>query len=223
MTHLMMCCSAPLPESIHRRWYEITGHHLLERYGMIECGTVGRPMPGVTIRIARESTISPMGHEPLVEADNIDEPIERELLIQNPILFKEYWRKRNETRGTFTTDDNFFKTGDLCRYDPEKNVFSIRDRQSMDIIKRAGYKISALDIERILLEHKNISECLVIGIEDPTLGQKILAIIVPKSLNNINDLIIDTIRQYSKEYLSNYSLPDSITILDHIPRNAMGT
>ncbi|CAF1480722.1 unnamed protein product [Rotaria sp. Silwood1] len=93
----------------------------------------------------------------------------------------------------------------------------------MDIIKRAGYKISALDIERILLEHKNISECLVIGIDDPTLGQKILAIIVPKSLNNTNDLIIDTVRQYSKEYLSNYSLPDSITIFDHVPRNAMGT
>ena len=110
----------------------------------------------------------------------------------------------------------------MCRYDAEKNIFSIRGRQSMDIIKRAGYKISALDIERILLEHKNISECSVIGIDDPTFGQKIVAIIVPKSLNNITDLTIDTIRQYSKQYLPNYSLPDSITILDHIPRNAMG-
>ncbi|CAF5111627.1 unnamed protein product, partial [Rotaria sp. Silwood1] len=139
------------------------------------------------------------------------------------VEIQKYWRKRNETRATFTTDDSFFKTDDLFRYDPEKNVFSIRDRQSMDIIKRAGYKISALDIERILLEHKNISKCLVIGIDDPTLDQKILAIIVPKSLNNINNLVIDTVRQYSKEYLSNYSLPDSITIFDNIPRNAMGT
>jgi len=92
----------------------------------------------------------------------------------------------------------------------------------MDIIKRAGYKISALDIERILLEHKNISECSVIGIDDPTFGQKIVAVIVPKSLNNTNDLTIDIIRQYSKQYLPNYSLPDSMTILDRIPRNAMG-
>jgi malonyl-CoA/methylmalonyl-CoA synthetase len=137
-------------------------------------------------------------------------------------LFKEYWRKRNETRATFTIDGSFFKTGDICQYDPKKNVFSIRGRQSMDIIKRAGYKISALDIERILLEHKNISECSVVGIEDPTFGQKIVAIIVPKSANNIADLTIDTIRQYAKQYLPNYSLPDSITILDHIPRNAMG-
>ena len=92
----------------------------------------------------------------------------------------------------------------------------------MDIIKRAGYKISALDVERILLEHKNISECSVIGVDDPTFGQKIVAIIVPKSLNDITDLTIDRIRQYSKLYLPNYSLPDSITILDHIPRNTMG-
>lgn len=154
--------------------------------------------------------------------EDTDEPIEGELLIQSPTLFKEYWRKRNETRATFTIDGSFFKTGDVCHYDPKKNVFSIRGRQSMDIIKRAGYKISALDIERILLEHKNISECSVVGIEDATFGQKIVAIVVPKSANNISDLTIDAIRQYAKQHLPNYSLPDSITILDHIPRNAMG-
>jgi acyl-CoA synthetase (AMP-forming)/AMP-acid ligase II len=49
-----------------------------------------------------------------------------------------------------------------------------------------------------------------------------VAVIVPKSLNNITDLTIGTIREYSKQHLPNYSLPDSITILDHIPRNAMG-
>lgn len=151
-----------------------------------------------------------------------DEPIEGELLIQSPTLFKEYWRKRNETRATFTTDGSFFKTGDICRYDPERNVFLIRGRQSMDLIKRAGYKISALDIERVLLEHKDILECSVVGIEDSTLGQKIVAIIVPKLPNNIESLTIDAIRQYAKQHLPNYSLPDSVTILDHIPRNAMG-
>lgn len=206
-------------------------------------------MPGVIIRIVRESTTSPMGYETLVEADSdntkveiqsnlkicslhnnriiiyfkdTDEPIEGELFIQSPTLFKEYWRKPNETRATFTIDGSFFKTGDICRYDPKTNVFSIRGRQSMDIIKRAGYKISALDIERVLLEHTLISECSVIGLNDATLGQKIVAIIVPKSANNVNDLTIETVRQYAKQYLPNYSLPDSITILDQIPRNIMG-
>ena len=92
----------------------------------------------------------------------------------------------------------------------------------MDIIKRAGYKISALDIERVLLEHKKIAECSVVGIEDATFGQKIVAIIVSKSSNDNSDLSIDSIRQYAKQYLPNYSLPDSIKILDQIPRNAMG-
>lgn len=92
----------------------------------------------------------------------------------------------------------------------------------MDIIKRAGYKLSALDIERILLEHKKIAECSVVGIDDSKLGQKIVAIVVPKSSNDVADLSIDSIRQYAKQYLPHYSLPDSITIREQIPRNAMG-
>ncbi|CAF4584358.1 unnamed protein product, partial [Rotaria sp. Silwood2] len=94
--------------------------------------------------------------------------------------------------------------------------------QSMDIIKRAGYKISALDIERVLLEHNDILECSVVGIDDPTLGQKIVAIIVSKSSENTTNLTIDAIRSFCKQHLPKYSLPDSLTILDHIPRNAMG-
>ncbi|CAF3460512.1 unnamed protein product, partial [Rotaria sp. Silwood2] len=194
--------------------------------------TVGRPMPTVLIRIARENSDSPMDYETLVEADSdntklevkitTDEPIEGELLIQSPTLFKEYWRKPNETRAAFTADGQFFKTGDVCRYDPQKNVFSIRGRQSMDIIKRAGYKISALDIERVLLEHNDILECSVVGIDDPTLGQKIVAIIVTKLPENTTNLTIDVIRSFCKQQLPKYSLPDSLTILDHIPRNAMG-
>ena len=87
---LMMCGSAALPETVHRRWADITGQSLLERYGMTECGmalsnplngeripgTVGRPMPGVTIRIVRESTTSPTGYETLVEADTDNTKVE---------------------------------------------------------------------------------------------------------------------------------------------------
>lgn len=151
-----------------------------------------------------------------------NEPIEGELYLQGPTIFKEYFRKKKETIATFTSDKSFFKTGDVCRYDPKNNTFSIRGRQSMDIIKRAGYKISALDVERVLLEHKEILECSVIGMEDPTLGQKIVAIIVPKSSNQINNLTIENLRQYGKQYLPTYSLPDSVQILEQIPRNAMG-
>ena len=158
-------------------------------------------------------------HPFLVETN---EPIEGELLIKSPTLFKEYWRKNKETRATFTSDGSYFKTGDMCRYDPEKNVFSIRGRQSMDIIKRAGYKISALDIERVLLENADISECSVIGVEDATLGQKIVAIIVAKSPSAVPKLTIDYLRQYAKQALPHYSLPDAVTVLEQIPRNAMG-
>lgn len=101
-------------------------------------------------------------------------------------------------------------------------MFSIRGRQSMDIIKRAGYKISALDVERVLLEHANIAECAVLGLEDATLGQKIVALVVPKSPAAVSSLTIDNLRQFAKPSLPHYSLPDAITVLEQIPRNAMG-
>lgn len=92
-------------------------------------------------------------------------------------------------------------------------------RTSVDIIKSGGYKISALDIERHLLAHPNIAECIVVGIPDITWGQKVAAIVVTKSKHDLN---VDDLRTWCSDRLPPYQIPTVIKTMTALPRNAMG-
>uniref|UniRef100_A0A0E0C812 4-coumarate--CoA ligase n=1 Tax=Oryza meridionalis TaxID=40149 RepID=A0A0E0C812_9ORYZ len=176
---LMMCGSSALPSPLMKRWEEVTGHRLLERYGMTEFvmalsnplhgarkeGTVGKPLPRVEAKIIMED-----GTETTSEVG--------ELCIRSPSLFKEYWRKPEVTAESFI-DGGFFKTGDTVTVDDE-GYFIILGRTNADIMKVGGYKLSALEIESVLLQHEIVLECAVLGLPDEAYGEIICAIIVPK-------------------------------------------
>jgi len=184
---LMVSGSAALPTPVLEKWKELTGHTLLERYGMTEIGmalsnpldgtrtpgAVGSPLPGVKARIVRW-TDSESGYGVLAEGDSssvsVDISEEGELLISGPNVFQEYLNKPEATKKEFT-EDGWFKTGDTAKV--ENGIFKILGRTSVDIIKSGGYKISALDVERILLTHQNIQDIAVVGVEDLTWGQKV--------------------------------------------------
>ncbi len=106
--------------------------------------------------------------------------------------------------------------------------YKILGRSSVDIIKSGGYKISALDIERELLEHPLIDEVAVVGMKDEQWGEIIAAIIVPKKKrddnNNSNSekIDLDSLRDWAKDRMASYKLPRRLLQLDSIPRNAMG-
>jgi len=104
--------------------------------GERKAGTVGYAFPGV------ETKIDPPGAE------------EGELLLQGPSIFKEYWKRPDATATEFT-EEGWFKTGDIVAREADGR-FSIKGRASVDILKTGGYKVSALDIERQLLEHPDI-------------------------------------------------------------------
>lgn len=72
-------------------------------------------------------------------------------------VFLEYWQRPDATAEEFT-HDGWFKTGDVAAYDSSLDAFKICGRASIDIIKSGGYKISALDIERVILEHPSIEQ-----------------------------------------------------------------
>lgn len=178
---LMVSGSAPLPESVMKEFHKITGHWLLERYGMTEIGMalsnpykgerrpgfVGKPLPTVEACIVDET------NDKVVTKEGES----GELRIKGPSVFKEYWNKKEATQGTFDKE-GWFKTGDIATV--IDGYYKILGRASVDIIKSAGYKISALDIERDLLEHPSIQECAVVGVEDIDMGQLITALIVLK-------------------------------------------
>ncbi|XP_066493755.1 malonate--CoA ligase ACSF3, mitochondrial isoform X2 [Tiliqua scincoides] len=193
---LMVSGSAALPVPVLERWESITGHRLLERYGMTEVGmalsnplhgarvpgSVGTPLPGVEVRIATESlqrdgpsyTIHAEGDEHCTKVTPGLGDKEGELFVKGPTVFREYWNRPKETAEAFTPD-GWFKTGDTAVY--KEGTYWIRGRTSVDIIKSGGYKISALEVERHLLAHPSIADVAVIGAPDMTWGQKISAVV----------------------------------------------
>eukprot|EP00656_Telonema_subtile_P053660 TRINITY_DN7828_c0_g1_i1.p1 TRINITY_DN7828_c0_g1~~TRINITY_DN7828_c0_g1_i1.p1 ORF type:complete len:526 (+),score=106.70 TRINITY_DN7828_c0_g1_i1:93-1670(+) len=210
---LMVSGSAALPPSVMQKWEAISGHKLLERYGMTETGmilsnpyhgerirgTVGYPLPGVTVKVDGE------------------EDGQGELLVKGDNLFQEYWGRPEQTAAEFT-EDGWFKTGDIVECVDGR--FSIKGRASVDILKTGGYKVSALDVEEQLLQHDNISQVAVFGVDDEQWGQKIAAVVVlaPGS----EELQLGALRSWGKEKMASYRIPSLLKVVGEIPKNAMG-
>lgn len=213
---LMVSGSAALPITTLEKWKEISHHILLERYGMTEIGMaisnpydgerrpgyIGKPLPGVKIRLTDENNTVVKGKKP------------GEIQIKGKNVFKEYWAKPEATVKAFT-DDGWFKSGDIAI--KEKGYYKILGRDSIDIIKSGGYKISALEIEDVLRKYHSLKDCSVIGIPDPEWGEKIaVALIADEKLN------LDELNTWIRTILPGYKIPRLYKIVDDLPRNAMG-
>ncbi|MBK9467705.1 MAG: acyl-CoA synthetase [Gammaproteobacteria bacterium] len=215
---LMVSGSAALPANVHARWQELTGQRLLERYGMTEIGmalsnplhgerrpgSVGLPLPGVAVKLVTEAG---------AEVPGEDEP--GEIRVRGPGVFREYWNNPEATAKSFV--DGWFCTGDVAVR--ERGYYRIMGRQSIDIIKSGGYKISALEIENVLLAHPAIRECAVFGVEDPTWGE---IIAVAAVLREGAALGLDALNAWCAGRLSAYKFPRRLAIVASLPRNAMG-
>ncbi len=92
-------------------------------------------------------------------------------------------------------------------------------RTSVDIIKSGGYKISALDIERHLLSHRNIIDVAVVGLPDMTWGQKVAAVVV---LQEGATLDITDLKQWAQNQMPLYQIPTVLKLVECMPRNSMG-
>ena len=108
-----------------------------------------------------------------------------EIRVKGGNLFREYWRKPEATASEFD-EDGWFKTGDTGCCDGDPPYWRILGRTSVDIINSGGYKISALAIEDVLLQHEQIGEVAVVGLPDETLGEKVTAVIAPKEGHQVS-------------------------------------
>ncbi|KAI9094999.1 AMP-dependent synthetase and ligase [Phlyctochytrium arcticum] len=217
---LMVSGSAALPESIFAEWEEISGHRLLERYGMTEIGmalgnpydgpripgTVGHPFPQVQTRILSED------HRPILDPD-----VSGELYIKGPQVFREYWNKPEATRKEMD-EDGWFKTGDIVSVD-KQGVYRILGRASVDIIKTGGFKVSALDIEREILEHKSVHDVAVLGLPSEEWGEIVAAMIVPQPGQTLTG---EELKTFLHARLAPYKIPKKWKFVNELPRNAMG-
>lgn len=214
---LMVSGSAALPVPVLKKWESITGQTLLERYGMTEIGMglsnsyrgerrpgyVGLPLPGVELRLMDKGK------------NVIHEGLPGEIQIKGPGVFREYWQNEEATQKAFT-DDGWFKTGDIAMI--HKGMYKILGRDSVDIIKSGGYKISALEIEDVLREHHDVNDCAVIGVEDEEWGEIVAACLVSdKKLLDFNE-----ISTWLKTRLPGYKIPRKYILQNKLPRNVLG-
>jgi len=214
---LMVCGSAALPVTVMEKWEHISGQVLLERYGMTEIGMaisnpyhgerrpghVGIPLPGVNIRLVDEQNKDVAKDQP------------GEILINGDNVFLEYWNRPNATEESFV-EGRWFKSGDIAIV--EQGYYRIMGRNSVDIIKSGGYKISALEIEEVLRTHNLIKDCAVVGIEDDEWGELIVAALV------VSDPAIDLkeLNKWLREKMAAYKTPRKYLLVSELPRNAMG-
>lgn len=215
---LMVSGSAALPVPTLERWEDITGHRLLERYGMTEIGMglsnpldgerrpgyVGSPLPGVHVRLVDED-----GEEPTPGTTGAIE-------VRGAAVFQEYWNRPDETEEAFTPD-GWFKTGDLGVV--EDGAYRILGRAKIDILKTGGEKISALEIEDVLRSHPGIQDVAVVGVPDPDWGDRVCAAAVATPSAGIT---ADALLALAKERLAPYKVPKDVVFVDSLPRNAMG-
>lgn len=133
-----------------------------------------------------------------------------------------YWKRPEATKEVFT-QDGWFKTGDIGQW-TEKGGLRILGRSSIDIIKSAGYKISALDIEREILSVSGILECAVIGVPDEIRGQRLVAAIVVdhEIIGQDEEEISAGIRKVLSQQLAHYKIPSKFKLISALPRNVMG-
>jgi malonyl-CoA/methylmalonyl-CoA synthetase len=214
---LMVSGSAALPVSTLNRWKEISGHTLLERYGMTEIGmalsnplngervpgSVGVPLPGVDVQLVDEKGVAVAGGTA------------GEIEVRGPSVFQEYWGKPQVTEQSFR--DGWFRTGDVAVV--ENGRYRILGRMNIDILKTGGHKVSALEVEEQLRAHPAIAECAVVGVPDPEWGERVAVAVV---LREGEALELEQLRSWAKERLASHKIPSRLMVVDALPRNAMG-
>jgi malonyl-CoA/methylmalonyl-CoA synthetase len=218
---LFVSGSAPLLLETFNEFTARTGHTILERYGMTEGnmftsnpydgerrgGTVGFPLPGVSIRIV----------------DDENRPVQGggigQILVKGENVFRGYWQMPEKTREEFT-DDGFFKTGDMGKRDDDGYI-SIVGR-SKDIIITGGLNVYPKEIEEIIDAMPGVVESAVVGVPHPDFGEAVVAVIVRLDNEAGAALTEAGVISELKGVLANFKVPKRVHFVADLPRNSMG-
>jgi malonyl-CoA/methylmalonyl-CoA synthetase len=216
---LFVSGSAPLPAQTLERFRDLYGHVILERYGMSEtlmntsnpyagerrAGTVGKPLPGVSIRLADPES----GNQ--VSSGEVGE-----VLIQGPNVFPGYWRQPEATAAAFTPD-GYFRSGDLAVCSPD-GYYTLEGRRH-ELIISGGFNIYPREIEEFLLEQSGVAEAAVIGEPDAVRGQVPVAFVVPSGSGAVDT---EALASCCARGLASFKTPRRFVLVSSLPRNALG-
>ena len=222
---LFVSGSAPLLMDTFKEFQARTGHTILERYGMSETnmltsnpydptlgprlgGTVGMPLPGVSVRVV-DDTDKPL---PTSEVGHVQ--------VRGDNVFSGYWRMPEKTREEFTAD-GWFRTGDMGHFGGEgvpDDYLTIVGRNK-DLIITGGYNVYPKEIELAIDEMPGVAESAVIGVPHPDFGESVVAAVVPRAGAQLN---VQAITFELKGRLAGFKVPKEIRVVQELPRNTMG-
>jgi malonyl-CoA/methylmalonyl-CoA synthetase len=217
---LFVSGSAPLLAETHRNFRQRTGHTILERYGMTETlmntsnpydgvrkpGSVGGPLPGISVRISNSETGTVERNAEVIGA----------LEITGPNVFAGYWRDADKTRDEFTAD-GWFRSGDLARIDGEGYVHIVG--RAKDVVISGGYNVYPREVETELDALVGVLESAVFGVPHPDYGEGVTAAVVGKPGAVLSEAdIINAVQAR----LARYKIPKRILLVNELPRNTMG-
>ncbi len=221
--HMRLFCSgsAPLAPETFAAFQALTGHTILERYGMTEtgmnlsnhyagariAGSVGTPLPGVSMRIVNPKN------------EDVAPGEAGELLVRGGNVCRGYWNAPEKTAASFSDDNGgqpWFHTGDLARQDPQTGYVTLLGRRH-ELIISGGFNIYPREIEELLATYPGIAEAAVVGLPHPEWGEVPAAYLVCTAAVDQAALIA-----YCKTQLASFKVPRQITLVQELPRNAMG-
>jgi malonyl-CoA/methylmalonyl-CoA synthetase len=215
---LFIAGSAPLLSETFKEFEAISGHKILERYGMTEGGmitsnpydgdrvpsTVGYALPDVSARVADDTgTEVPRGDVGILE-------------IKGPNVFQGYWCMPEKTAEEFRKD-GFFITGDMATMDDEGRI-SIVGR-AKDLVISGGFNVYPKEVENAIDDIEGIKESAVIGIQHPDFGEGVTAIIVKEVKADISE---KQVMVFLQDKIARFKQPQKIFFVDELPRNTMG-
>ncbi|MCB4766986.1 malonyl-CoA synthase [Ancylobacter sp. Lp-2] len=215
---LFIAGSAPLLAETHREFEAATGHAILERYGMTECGmitsnpydgarlpgSVGYALPDISVRIVGEDGAElSRGEVGMLETNG-------------PNRFLGYWRMPEKTAAEIRPD-GFFITGDLASMAPDGRVTIVG--RGKDLIISGGLNIYPKEIEMEIDQFPGVVESAVIGVPHADFGEAVVAVVVARAANSLDDKALGA---WLGDRLARFKLPKHIATVEELPRNTMG-
>jgi long-chain acyl-CoA synthetase len=221
---LALSGAAPLPPAVLSAVLEASGHHLFEGYGLTETapvltttlcsevakpGSVGRPVPGIELRISLDGEI-----ETAIDVDDDEyEDDPGEVVVRGPNLFSGYWPD-----GSGGPDaEGWFRTGDIGYLDGDGDLFLV-DR-ARDLIIVSGFNVYPREVEEALLPHPDVAEVAAIGVPHPYTGETVKVLVVPRSgASPSAEALID----YAAGRLARFKCPTAVEFVDELPHSVTG-
>lgn len=205
-------------KNVAKTWERVTGHPLLEAYGLTETspavtinplnmehynGSIGLPIPSTEVSVRDD--------------DNNEVALGKtgELCVRGPQVMRGYWNKPEETIQVFT-DDGFLRTGDMASMDEEGYVY-IRERKK-DMIVVSGFNVYPNEVEDVIASHPGVLEVAVVGIPGRISGETVKAYVVKKD----SGLTREQVLAHCRELLTAYKVPKAIEFRDDLPKSTVG-